>query len=92
MFVYKKDLEDIEQRVIIEFEKDYSNNPKILKEIDITITDAFFEWFHSDMLYEDEEDRVEIDCMNPGRFITEQLDACGYETISYSLEKLNVTN
>lgn len=92
MFIYKQDLDDIEQRLVVEFEDDYSKDVETLKEIGITVEDAFFEWFHSDMLYEDEEDRAEIDCMNPGRFITERLDACGYKTVNYSLEQLNTTN
>ena len=88
MFVYKQNLEDIEKRLVVEFEKDYSNEPEKLKDIAITVDDAFFEWFHSDILYEDEEERAEVDCMNPGRFITERLDAIGYLTVNYYLENL----
>ena len=87
MFVFEKDLEDIEQKVKIEFEKDYSNDPETLKEIEITIDDAFFEWLHYDEIY-DEEDQSEVENMNPVRFITERLDACGYSTVNYSLEDL----
>lgn len=87
MFVFEKDLEDIEQKVKIEFEKDYSNDPETLKEIEITIDDAFFEWLHCDEIY-DEEDQSEVENMNPARFITERLDACGYSTVNYSLEDL----
>ena len=87
MFVIKRDLEDIEQRITIEFEEDYSGKPEVLKEIDITIDDAFFEWLHCEEIY-DEEDIAEVECMNPARFITERLDACGYSTVNYSLEDL----
>ena len=87
MFVIKRDLEDIEQRLIIEFEEDYSGKSEVLKEIDITIDDAFFEWLHYEEIY-DEEDIAEVECMNPACFIAERLDSCGYSTVNYSLEDL----
>ena len=87
MFILTRDLEDIEQKMTIEFEEDYSDKPEILKEINITIDDAFFEWLHYEEIY-DEEDLAEIECMNPARFITERLDCCGYPTVNYSLEEM----
>ena len=87
MFTLKKDLKDINQRVIIEFEKDYSVDTERLKEIEDTIEGAFFDWFHCDVLY-DEDDLAEVECMNPARFITERLDSYGYSTVNYSLEDL----
>ena len=87
MFTLKKDLKDINQRVIIQFEKDYSGDFETLKEIEETIEGAFFDWLHCDTLY-DEEDLAEVECMNPARFITERLDSYGYSTVNYSLEDL----
>ena len=87
MFIYEKEIEDIEQKMIIVFEEDYSEDATILGEIENIVEDALFEWLHYEEIY-DEEDLAEIENMNPARFITERLDACGYSTVNYSLEEI----
>lgn len=89
MYIYKKDLDDLEQRLVITFDKDYSNEPDTLKEIDLTVEDAFFEWLHYDEVY-DEEDQSEVENMNPARFIAERLDMEGYYNSDYALEDLEI--
>jgi hypothetical protein len=87
MFKIEKDFEEINFKVVIEFEGDYSNDPANIENINEIIDSAFSDWLNYEDVY-DEEDLAEVENMNLARFICERLDSEGYSTINYSLEEL----